>query len=216
MVDDSVRELPSRVRLQYRVECPIAGIGAGRALRIDQTAIFDLCASGLVGDGQPTEFRRIRFLEVYRQRASKEGFSASDNSRTARGRTALWKWDPGIGIPHADSASAAVTVERTGAFMGEPLSLSLTNRRFKVCAAILITWDVHTLHPPLRKPPKKHLPLRPLALDPTSVWLRQQKREPGAYGRTEENEEGFAHRPDLFTFCYVITQYQSSTLPVWN
>src|SRR5690349_20759098 len=42
----------------------------------------------------------------------------SYNSRTARGRTALWKWDPGIGIPHADKTSAAAAVERTEALTG--------------------------------------------------------------------------------------------------
>jgi hypothetical protein len=69
LVDDAVRELPTWVRLQYGMKCPIAGIGTGRALRSDQAAIFDLRASGLGGEGQPSEFRRIWIPEIHRQRA---------------------------------------------------------------------------------------------------------------------------------------------------
>jgi hypothetical protein len=69
VVDDAVRELPAWVCLQYGMKCSIAGRGTGRALRIDQAAIFDLRASGLVGEGQPSEFRRIWIPEIHRQRA---------------------------------------------------------------------------------------------------------------------------------------------------
>ena len=75
--------------------------------------------------GSQRNFAELGSLKFTGSERARETFSASDNSRTARGRTALWKWDPGIGIPHADSASAAVTVERTGAFMGRAAEFEL-------------------------------------------------------------------------------------------